>query len=372
MKRILIPGSVSILMIAAIISGCASTGPKTIPRDRFNYATAISESWKAQMLLNMVSIRYGDVPVFLDVTSIVNQYQWEGRANLDAAYSGTNSSSVLQGDSTGVGIGVGGTYIDRPTISYTPIIGEEFTKSIMTPIPPVSIFYLIQSGWSVDFVMSTCVQSINGIYNRNARQDAVQPADPDFDQLMSVMRDIQEDRLMDLRIRESMNGEWGDEGQTVIIFAKPHLSLDDFEKLHELQDLLGLPKYQREFRFVYGSIPEKDDEVAILTRSMLDIMSELASEIQVPEEHILEGRVSTGVVYTEEAPGSEMPLISVQSGAEKPGENIFVSAEYNDYWYWIDERDLPSKRVFTFLVLLFTLAQSGLQGVSPVLTISTG
>ena len=32
---------------------------------------------------------------------------------------------------------------------------------------------------------------------------------------------------------------------------------------------------------------------------MLDILSELASEIQVPEEHILEGRVSTGIVYTE-------------------------------------------------------------------------
>jgi hypothetical protein len=369
MKKILVAGSISILIIMSIISGCASTGPKTIPRDRFNYTEAISESWKTQMLLNMVSIRYGDVPVFLDVTSIVNQYQWEGRLGLNAFY--TDSSGAL-GNSGGGGIEAGGSYIERPTISYTPIMGEKFTKSIMTPIPPVSIFYLIQSGWSVDFVMSTCVQSISGIYNRDARQATVQPSDPEFDELLNVMRDIQRDRLMDLRIRKTIKQEGGEEGQSVIIFVKPHLSIDDYAKLNELQDLLGLPKYRREFRFVYGSIPENDDEVAILTRSMLDIMAELAAEIQVPEEHVLEDRVSTGVVYTEGAPGSEIPLVSVQSGVAKPDENVFVSAEYNDYWYWIDERDYRSKRAFTFLVLLFTLAQFGLEGVSPVLTISTG
>ena len=370
MKRVMISGSIIALVGMILASGCASTGPKTIPRDRFNYTAAISDSWKTQMLLNMVSLRYGDVPVFLDVTSIVNQYQWEGRASLNAAYS--SSTSNLQGNTAGAGIEAGGVYIDRPTITYTPIIGEQFTKSIMTPLPPVSIFYLIQSGWSVDFIMSTCVQSINGIYNRDARKTSVQPADPEFDELLSIMRDIQRERLLDMRIRKPKKEDAGDEGETVILFFKPHLSMDDVEKLRDLQDLLGLTRYQREYRFVYGSIPEEEDEVAILTRSMLDIMAELAAEIQVPEEHIQENRVSTGVIYTEGAPGSETPLILVQSGADEPKENVFVAAEYNDYWYWIDERDYQSKRVFTFLVLLFTLAQSGVEGVSPVLTISTG
>jgi hypothetical protein len=39
----------------------------TVARDRFDYITAISDSWKSQMLLNLVKIRYGDAPVFLDV-----------------------------------------------------------------------------------------------------------------------------------------------------------------------------------------------------------------------------------------------------------------------------------------------------------------
>jgi hypothetical protein len=56
------------------LTGCATgIGPGTIARDRFRYADAISDSWKRQMLLNMVKIRYADAPIFLDVSSIISQ-----------------------------------------------------------------------------------------------------------------------------------------------------------------------------------------------------------------------------------------------------------------------------------------------------------
>ena len=43
------------LFLLAGLGGCASIGPATVARDRFDYITAISDSWKAQMLLNVVS-----------------------------------------------------------------------------------------------------------------------------------------------------------------------------------------------------------------------------------------------------------------------------------------------------------------------------
>jgi hypothetical protein len=55
------------------LGGCAGIGPPTVSRDRFDYTAAISESWKHQMLFNMVKIRYGDAPVFLDVSSVMRQ-----------------------------------------------------------------------------------------------------------------------------------------------------------------------------------------------------------------------------------------------------------------------------------------------------------
>jgi hypothetical protein len=59
--------------------------PGTVTRDRFDYVTAISDSWKSQMLSNLVKLRYGDAPVFLDVASVINQYLVEG----SAGYSGS-------------------------------------------------------------------------------------------------------------------------------------------------------------------------------------------------------------------------------------------------------------------------------------------
>ena len=38
-------------MMLWIISGCGSIGPTSVNRDRFDYITAISDSWKKQTLL---------------------------------------------------------------------------------------------------------------------------------------------------------------------------------------------------------------------------------------------------------------------------------------------------------------------------------
>ena len=59
----------TIILILIGLGGCMSIGPGTVLRDRFDYISAISESWKAQMFLNLVKLRYGDAPVFLDMTS---------------------------------------------------------------------------------------------------------------------------------------------------------------------------------------------------------------------------------------------------------------------------------------------------------------
>jgi hypothetical protein len=46
------------VFVILIISGCTNIGPKTVPRDRFDYNTAISDSWKEQTLQNIVKLRY--------------------------------------------------------------------------------------------------------------------------------------------------------------------------------------------------------------------------------------------------------------------------------------------------------------------------
>ena len=52
------------LLATILIAGCTGIGPSTIERDRFEYSSAIAESWKEMMLLNIIKIRYGDTPMY--------------------------------------------------------------------------------------------------------------------------------------------------------------------------------------------------------------------------------------------------------------------------------------------------------------------
>ena len=106
------------------VSGCASIGPRTIVRDRFDYITAISESWKSQTLLNLVKIRYGDAPVFLNVASVINQYAVESSVTL----SGTWFVNPFEEHNAAQNLSAMGGYSDKPTITYTPLSGEKFAR----------------------------------------------------------------------------------------------------------------------------------------------------------------------------------------------------------------------------------------------------
>src|SRR3974377_1377681 len=67
------------------VAGCKHLGPGTILEDRIPYNVAIVESWKEQTLLNIVRLRYADVPEFVDVSSVVGGYEHTRSAN--AAFS---------------------------------------------------------------------------------------------------------------------------------------------------------------------------------------------------------------------------------------------------------------------------------------------
>ncbi|MHC4335042.1 MAG: hypothetical protein ACYSUV_15000 [Planctomycetota bacterium] len=163
------------------LAGCMRIGPGTIDRDRFAYTDAISESWKRQMLLNVIKLRYADAPIFLDVSSIINQYALETELQGGLAW-----NAFLPEASQNVG--VRGRYSDRPTITYQPLSGEKFTRSLMTPIPPSSVLNLVQAGWRADAVSWLCIQAINGIYNRSGAGGRASPADPEFYLFMELFR----------------------------------------------------------------------------------------------------------------------------------------------------------------------------------------
>ena len=353
-------GLILTALVMFFLTGCGGIGPNTVARDRFEYTHAISESWKRQMLLNMVKLRYSDTPVFLDVASVINQYALEGEVQLGASW-----SDGLLGDSQTVG--GRGKYTDRPTITYQPLMGERFTRSLMTPIPPPSILFLVQSGWRADAVFQLCMQAVNGIYNRSGGRIPQHPGDPDFYRLITSLRKIQENMAMGMRIRKTEDREEA----TVLFFRKKNIDPEIEAERARVKRLLGLNPELQEFKVVYGNFAKDDTEIAILSRSMLEILLELSSYIDVPEAHVAEQRAGPTLAEDKDITADLQPLIRVQSDREEP-DDAFVEVRYRDHWFWIDDRDFMSKRTFTFLMFLFTLAETGERQIAPVLTVPAG
>ena len=180
--RILVPLTACALLFLA---GCKSIGPGTIARDRFEYSGSISESWKRQTLLNIVKLRYLDPPIFVDVGQIVAGYSLESAL--------TGGGTFPEGGEVGNVFSVGGSvrYTDRPTITYTPLTGNKFIKGLITPLPPESVFFTIQSGWPADGVLFASVASINGLKNQESSIGGVSPPDATFLRVLTLLRRIQ-------------------------------------------------------------------------------------------------------------------------------------------------------------------------------------
>ena len=108
---------------------------------------------------------------------------------------------------------------------------------------------------------------------------------------------------------------------------------------------------------VYGTVPKDDKEIALLTRSILEVLVDLSTDIEVPADDVQEKRVSP--TFAEMAADDEVrPLLRIQSSSAKPGD-AFVSIPYRNSYFWIDDRDLMSKKLFSFLMFIFTLVETG-------------
>jgi hypothetical protein len=353
---------VGMLLVALLLlAGCAGIGPSTVSRDRFDYTAAVAESWKSQMLLNLVKLRYSDTPVFLDVGQIISAYSVQ--STFTAAGNIFNTSGVVPGvPNSSIGLGAQGQFTDRPTITYAPLMGERFARSLMTPVPPPGILSLIQAGYPIDLTMRLVVHTLNGIQNRFGGAGRRRPADPEFYELLTRLRRIQNSGAIGLRVQRA-----GREEATVLTLrgkVDPSIEPD----IMMVRQLLGVDPQAGEFRVVYGAVAANDKELAMLTRSILDILIDLSSFITVPETHVQERRVAP-TAEPEVGPGGPVPpLMRIQSSAEKPGD-AFVTVPYRDHWYWIDDRDMPSKAMFSFLMFIFTLVETGDKGAPPIVTI---
>src|SRR6516164_6694102 len=347
------------VLVLAVVA-CTSIGPGTMSRDRIDYASSIGNSWKEQTLLNIVKLRYGDMPIFLEVAQVIAGYQLQG--TLGTRFTAGNFNAAVIGPFTATGNATAaGTYTDRPTVIYQPLTGVDFLKRLMTPIPPSTVLSALQAGYSAERVMPITLDSINGINNASNRLS--RPADPKFVRLVDLMREGQLAGAIQIRIERPKEGS----ESSVLIFG-PSRNPELAAKGREIKSILGIKSDLRELRVYYSGYSGKDDEIDMKTRSMLEIMLEFASLVQVPEADVVQGKATPGVAEALGTAALSGPSLRVQVTDAQPPD-AFVATQYDGRWFWIADTDIQSKYTFGIIMLLFSIADTGVRGAAPVVTI---
>src|SRR5471032_875935 len=315
----------AVLCVCVVVSGCASIGPKQLKADQVDYARALGEAKKREILAAIVGIRFADSPAFLSVSQIIAAYTFDATAG----------STLSAGDTTQNFAAANGSvsYSNHPTFTFTPTTGEAFASAYIRPLAPSLVLPLAEGGIPIDLLLRITAQSVGGLQNGNALGGENSAGAPGFFELLQALRRLQLAGELNVESRQA-DGKNAPMGVFLVMGAttsgeSPLTAAD----LARVRKLLHLSANTRTYELVYGpsSTSKKGDKIPMVTRSVLGILSDLGAQVQVPVERISDGstKPTVGLIG-----GETRPTIIVHSGKTAP-DNAYVSIAYGSSMYWV-------------------------------------
>jgi hypothetical protein len=339
-------------MLCLPLGGCFHLGPNRLERDEIGYSQALGDSQNQQTLLNVVRLRYGDTPSFLQTTQIISSYQLQ--QSLSAGLETFPGASTDAGNYiTG---GVAGQFQQSPTFTFQPITGAQFADSFIRPLSPTELMPLIASGIPVDVLLRLAVQSVNGLQNAQALDGNGHQGSPSFFLLLHDLRNLQIAGLLDAGMRAPAGGT----AKQAKAADEPYLQIgittdpDLAATAAEARALLGMKAGAESATVIYGAGTTAGGQISLLTRPMLSILNQIAIQVDVPPADIEDGATipSVGNIGIE-----HNPVVIVLSGRKAP-DDTFVRIQYHRTWFWISDRDFNSKLAFSVVQILLALVQT--------------
>ena len=199
--------SIVILLLCAALGGCFRLGPDRLDHDQLGYSRALSGAEKRQTLLNVMRLRYGDAPAFLDATQVISGYQLQRsvtggfevfpNAPLSTYLTGTGAAQLQE----------------SPTFTFQPVTGDRFAQGFLRPLSPVDLLPLAQGGLPIDVLFRLAVQSVGPLQNSTGLEQAGGVGSPAFFLLLHDLRRMQTAGLISIRLEQTKIV--GPDGKTV-------------------------------------------------------------------------------------------------------------------------------------------------------------
>jgi hypothetical protein len=332
--------------------GCAPMDAAILGQAHRDYSEAITDIQKEQMLLNVVRLRYGDVPSFLSVDQVIASH------SLGTTLTAGGTAYVplpppVFGLANNITLGGTVTYTDRPTFTFTPVTGKQLVGSFLLPLVPTEIFALAQNGVPIHVLLRLCVESLGRIDNTITLEGSSRTGSSDFLKLIDALQALQKAGSLSFRFVA------GKDVNQVYLSIQDGNEPASRQLAIEARTLLGIGK--GEARIVYGRVAGPG-EIAMLTRSILGVLTQISMQIEVPTED-MRGRAGVLVV------GERKPLILVHATSDKP-EDAYAAVRYRGHWFWVADSDFDSKVAFSLGHVLLTISETATgNSRAPVVTI---
>lgn len=405
------------LMASVLMGTGCSFGPRSVYTGRLHFNEAVKATSEQQLLLNIVRLRYTDSPSSLALTSIADQRELAGSLGLlpfftsaGAGEVGSYKSSVLP---TAAFSGA-----TRPTLSYTPMDDQEFTRRLFTPISLEGTAYLSKTTWPISTVFRLYLENLNWVSNAETASGPTPCTPPEYAEFLAGIEALQ--RLQDrklvaffhestdeilaaghssdplsastqleavkqgYKVKVEKNGSW----LIVREVKKPVLRIGDLDSNdQDFQIFCQCFKLNPNLRtfeltsenvdpFYVGMPIDGLTKLDLETRSLLQVLFFVAHGVEVPAEHILSGiapMTSGGGPADFDWSQVMKGLISIRHcQGRRPPPCAAVAVRYNDYWFYIDERDRDSKATFCLLLEVSRLELNATESRGPMLTLPLG
>jgi hypothetical protein len=335
-----------------LLAGCGVSSKQALtgPAGRNAYNLMIQETNNEQMLLNLVRLRYGEFPFFLDVANVTSQFAETSKATGLLPIPGVNQSNPLL---------LGGEYNwqNVPTIQYAPLEGADFIRHMMKPIDLLHIQQLIFSGWDIDRVFRMTIQNIDELSNaRNGPFADIPPKFRRFSRLCEILKYYQDIDELAIGVSKIVAEEGSQD-----MFKGESLEISVPLNNPNTEELIYLlpegKKFSGRYRIDLKVAINQFNEIGILPRSILTMMYYLAFGVDIPQDQIAKGWVNQTLRldgkpfdWQEVLKG----IMQVKVSKSKPKDS-YVKIYYKGYWFYIDIADINSKRTFVLLLQLYNL-----------------
>lgn len=357
--------SIFYLLVTTIITvaGCHATGPASVRTGRASYNMVIQQTNNEQLLLNLVRLRYRDTPYFLEVSSVSTTF--------DFTASAAGAVSLPESEGKAYDLGAGISFSEQPTVSYTPLQGEDFVTQLMSPIDLNTILLLYHSGWSVERIFRVCLQSVNGVKNAPSASGPTPSYVPKYKRFREVARLLRQLQLQGILNIGHTTSE--DPNNPIVEIRIADKALDS-EEVKQLFGLLCLEYGRSHFPLTTGVGAGGKDRIAVVLRSMMACLFYVSQSVEAPAEDEKAGRVT--VSYDDQ--GKRFDWREVTGGlmqihsSKQESKNAYVAVWYGGNWFYIDDSDLTSKSTFSLLMQLFALQAGEIKSTGPILTLPVG